>query len=105
MRRAQLRGYMLAFEPNPLPAVEPALRRFVAPVRMVWGTADIHFDPSWADWLDRVFPRGRAASVASKARSCSSPRNFRSSSPRRLGHCGSEPRPSGRIKRSERMRA
>jgi hypothetical protein len=20
---------------------------------------DIHFDPSWADWLDRVFPRSR----------------------------------------------
>jgi haloalkane dehalogenase len=59
VRRAQLHGYMVAFEPNPLPAIEPALRRFVAPVRMVWGTADIHFDPSWADWLDRVFPRSR----------------------------------------------
>jgi haloalkane dehalogenase len=59
VRRAQLHGYMVAFEPNPLPAIEPALRRFVAPVRMVWGTADIHFDASWADWLDRVFPRSR----------------------------------------------
>ena len=50
---------MLAFEPNPLPAIEPALRDFRAPVRMVWGTADIHFDASWADWLDRTFPRSR----------------------------------------------
>ena len=58
-RRAQLHGYMIAFEPNPLPAIEPALKRSAAPVRMVWGTADIHFDVSWADWLDRTFPRSR----------------------------------------------
>ena len=58
-RRAQLHRYMQAFEPNPLPAIEPALREFRAPVRMVWGTADIHFEASWADWLDRTFPRSR----------------------------------------------
>lgn len=58
-RRAQLHGYMLAFEPNPLPAIEPALRRCVAPVRMVWGTADVFFGVAWADWLDRTFPRSR----------------------------------------------
>jgi haloalkane dehalogenase len=58
-RRAQLHGYMLAFEPNPLPAIEPALKRCTAPARMVWGTADIHFDVSWADWLDRTFPQSR----------------------------------------------
>jgi len=58
-RRAQLHGYMLAFEPNPLPAIEPALKRCSAPVRIVWGTADIHFDVSWADWLDRTFPHSR----------------------------------------------
>jgi pimeloyl-ACP methyl ester carboxylesterase len=58
-RRAQLHGYMLAFEPNPLPAIEPALKRCAAPARMVWGTADIFFDVSWADWLDRTFPHSR----------------------------------------------
>jgi haloalkane dehalogenase len=58
-RRAQLHGYMLAFEPNPLPAIAPTLRRCTTPVRIVWGTADIHFDESWADWLDRTFPHSR----------------------------------------------
>jgi haloalkane dehalogenase len=56
-RRAQLHGYMVAFEPNPLPAIEPTLRRCEVPVRIVWGTADVHFDASWADWLDRAFPQ------------------------------------------------
>jgi haloalkane dehalogenase len=59
MRRAQLHGYMVAFEPNPLPAIQPVLRRSAVPVRMVWGLADIHFDVSWADWLDRTFPHSR----------------------------------------------
>jgi haloalkane dehalogenase len=58
-RRAQLHGYLLAFEPNPLPAIEPILKRSPVPVRIVWGTADIHFDVSWAEWLDRTFPRSR----------------------------------------------
>ena len=58
-RRAQLHGYMTAFEPNPLPAIEPALKRFPAPVRIVWGTADIHFHVRWAEWLDRTFPGSR----------------------------------------------
>jgi pimeloyl-ACP methyl ester carboxylesterase len=58
-RRAQFHGYLLAFEPNPLPAIEPALKRCTAPVRMVWGTGDKYFDVSWADWLDRTFPRSR----------------------------------------------
>lgn len=58
-RRAQFHGYLLAFEPNPLPAIEPALKRFAAPVRMVWGTGDIFFDVRWAGWLDRTFPHSR----------------------------------------------
>jgi haloalkane dehalogenase len=59
VRRAQFHGYLLAFEPNPLPAIEPALKRCAAPVRIVWGTADIIFDVRWADWLDRTFPHSR----------------------------------------------
>jgi haloalkane dehalogenase len=51
--------YVLAFEPNPLPAIEPALKACAVPVRMVWGTGDRYFDPSWADWLDRTLPRSR----------------------------------------------
>lgn len=59
VRRAQLHGYMLAFEPNPLPAIEPLLRKSGLPVRMVWGTADQFFDATWADWLNRTFPHSR----------------------------------------------
>lgn len=58
-RRAQLHRYMLAFEPNPLPAIEPALKTSAAPVRIVWGTGDRYFDVQWADWLDRTLPRSR----------------------------------------------
>jgi len=58
-RRAQLHRYVLSFEPNPLPAIEPALKRSEVPVRMVWGTGDKFFDVTWADWLDRTFPRSR----------------------------------------------
>jgi pimeloyl-ACP methyl ester carboxylesterase len=35
--RAQLHGYMIAFEPNPLPDIEPVLKRSAVPVRIVWG--------------------------------------------------------------------
>jgi pimeloyl-ACP methyl ester carboxylesterase len=58
-RRRQLHRYLVTFEPNPLPAIEPMLKRSPAPVRIVWGTADIHFDVQWADWLHRTFPRSR----------------------------------------------
>ncbi|MGJ5813395.1 alpha/beta fold hydrolase [Paludibaculum fermentans] len=58
-RRAQLHGYMLAFEPNPLPEIELLLRKRGLPVRMVWGTADQFFGVAWADWLNRTFPHSR----------------------------------------------
>jgi haloalkane dehalogenase len=58
-RRAQLHAYLLAFEPNPLPALEPALKRSRTPVRMVWGTGDKYFEVRWAEWLDHTFPRSR----------------------------------------------
>jgi pimeloyl-ACP methyl ester carboxylesterase len=67
-RRTQLHRYMVAFEPNPLPAIEPALKRFGRPVRIVWGTADIHFDVQWADWLDRTFPHSRGVRYVEGAR-------------------------------------
>jgi haloalkane dehalogenase len=59
LRKAQFNGYAVAFEPNPLPAVAPALRRCPAPTRIVWGTGDFLFDVSWAEWLDRTFPNSR----------------------------------------------
>ncbi len=59
LRKAQLNRYLAAFEPNPLLAIEPALRRSTIPTRMVWGTADPLFPVVWADWLDRTLPESR----------------------------------------------
>jgi haloalkane dehalogenase len=59
LRRTQLNRYLAAFEPNPLLAIEPALRRCAAPTRMVWGTADPLFPVVWAEWLDRTLPGSR----------------------------------------------
>ncbi|UNP29983.1 alpha/beta fold hydrolase [Lysobacter gummosus] len=59
LRRSQLNGYLVALDPNPLLAIEPALRRLSAPTRMVWGTADPLFPTSWAAWLDKTLPESR----------------------------------------------
>jgi haloalkane dehalogenase len=58
-RKAQFHAYCVALERNPLLAIEPALRRCQAPMRVVWGTGDTIFDPSGPDWLSRTFPRSR----------------------------------------------
>jgi pimeloyl-ACP methyl ester carboxylesterase len=58
-RKAQFHGYCVALEHNPLLAIEPALKRCQAPLRVVWGTADAIFDASGPDWLDQTFPRSR----------------------------------------------
>lgn len=59
LRRTQLNRHLAAFEPNPLLAIEPALRRCATPTRMVWGTADPLFPVVWAEWLDRTLPGSR----------------------------------------------
>lgn len=59
LRKTQLNRYLAAFEPNPLVAIEPALRRCATPTRMVWGTADQLFPVVWAEWLDRTIPESR----------------------------------------------
>jgi haloalkane dehalogenase len=59
LRKAQFHRYCVALEPNPLLAIEPALKRCQVPLRVVWGTGDTIFDPSSPDWLDRTFPRSR----------------------------------------------
>lgn len=58
-RRSQLNRYLAAFEPNPLLAIESALRRSAIPTRMVWGTADPLFPVRWAEWLDHALPKSR----------------------------------------------
>lgn len=59
LRKAQLHAYCVALERNPLLAIEPALKRCQAPLRVVWGTGDSIFAASSPDWLDRTFPRSR----------------------------------------------
>jgi haloalkane dehalogenase len=59
LRKAQLHGYCVALDRNPLLAIEPALRRSTVPMRVVWGTGDTIFDPAGPEWLDRAFPRSR----------------------------------------------
>ena len=59
VRRQQLNRHLAAFEPNPLLAVEAALRRSAVPARMVWGTDDPLFPLEWARWLDRTLPASR----------------------------------------------
>ncbi|MCL1634812.1 alpha/beta hydrolase [Luteimonas sp. SX5] len=59
LRRMQLNRHLAAYEPNPLLAIEPALRRCAAPTRMVWGTADPLFPVVWAEWLHRTLPESR----------------------------------------------
>lgn len=56
IRRAQLNKHLAAFEPNPLLAIESALRNSTVPTRMVWGTADQLFPVRWAEWLDQTLP-------------------------------------------------
>ena len=58
-RRSELNRHLAAFEPNPLLAIEPALRRSTIPVRMAWGTADQLFPLKWADWLHEALPQSR----------------------------------------------
>jgi pimeloyl-ACP methyl ester carboxylesterase len=59
LRKSQLNRHLVAFEPNPLLAIESALRQLNAPTRMVWGTADHLFPVIWAKWLDKTLPESR----------------------------------------------
>lgn len=57
--RARFHAHHIAFQPNPLAGIEPALRRCQAPTRIVWGTSDDLFSPASPDYLDRLLPQSR----------------------------------------------
>jgi pimeloyl-ACP methyl ester carboxylesterase len=59
LRRRQADQYLAAADPNPLLAIEPALRAWAGAVRIVWGTGDTVMDPASPDWLARTFPGAR----------------------------------------------
>jgi len=67
-RRAAAERYLTAFEPNPLPAIEPLLRRTTVPARMLWGTGDALFGVEWAYWLDRTLPSSRGVRLVEGAK-------------------------------------
>lgn len=59
LRKAQFHAYCIELARNPLVAIEPALKRCQAPMRVIWGTGDTIFDPKGADWLAKTFPNSR----------------------------------------------
>jgi haloalkane dehalogenase len=63
LRKSQLNRYLASLDPNPLLAIEPALRRLNTPARMVWGTADALFPVAWATWLDNILPGSRGVGL------------------------------------------
>jgi pimeloyl-ACP methyl ester carboxylesterase len=48
--------FLTASSATELVAIEPLLADFHAPVQVAWGTADIFFEPSWADRLADMIP-------------------------------------------------
>jgi haloalkane dehalogenase len=68
LRKAQFNEYAAAFLPNPLLAIEPALKQCSIPTRIVWGTNDFLFNVSWAQWLDRTLPLSRGLRLVEGAK-------------------------------------
>ena len=68
LRKTQFNEYAAAFLPNPLLAIEPALKRCTIPTRIVWGTNDFLFNVSWAEWLDRTLPNSRGIRLVEGAK-------------------------------------
>ncbi len=66
-RIAQFHAYTTAFLPNPLLALEPALKTCPVPARMVWGDASPAFKITWAHWLDRTLPRSQGVRAVAGA--------------------------------------
>ena len=67
LRKKQFNDYAAAFLPNPLLAIEPALRQSTIPTRIVWGANDPLFPVTWAEWLDRTLPRSRGVRLVEGA--------------------------------------
>jgi haloalkane dehalogenase len=59
LRKKQFNEAMIALENNFLLPIEPALKQFTSPVRILWGTADTIFKSESPGYLDRLFPNSR----------------------------------------------
>jgi len=67
LRRSQCQLYGVAFTPNPMPAIEGALRTLTVPARIIWGTGDALFPAAWAHWLDDALPGSRGVRLVDGA--------------------------------------
>lgn len=59
LRKKQFNEFLIALEENVLQPVEPELRRFQSPVRILWGTADTIFKADAPEYLHRLFAISR----------------------------------------------
>jgi pimeloyl-ACP methyl ester carboxylesterase len=59
LRKSQFNQALVVLENNFLLPIEPELRRFDAPVRILWGSADTIFNPDSPEYLSRLFPGSR----------------------------------------------
>lgn len=53
---ADLERFITSFDADQLVSIESQLRELQVPTLVVWGTGDIFFDVSWADWLRDTVP-------------------------------------------------
>ena len=67
-RKALLHAYAMALAPNPLAGIEEALKRCMAPTRIVWGTADTIFSSESPGYLDRILPSSRGVRRVPRAK-------------------------------------
>lgn len=58
-RARMLERCIAAMDEADLAAVEPQLRALRVPTLIAWGTADVFFEPSWAEWLRQTIPGAR----------------------------------------------
>lgn len=58
-RTRDLERFLAAFDPSHTVAIEAELKKLQAPPLIAWGTDDIYFDATWADWLAAAIPGTR----------------------------------------------
>jgi pimeloyl-ACP methyl ester carboxylesterase len=52
----EVERFINCIDAQDLLAVEPQLKQLTAPTLVVWGNADVFFEPSWAYWLRDTIP-------------------------------------------------
>ncbi len=55
-RTRDLERFIGAFDHKHTLAIEPQLRRLMAPTLLVWGTDDVYFPVKWSHWLAETIP-------------------------------------------------